>query len=77
MSYETKFVDATSADGLTSKVNAAEKEGWEFMSVKISTSPNSNAAAGPPNCFVIMLATLHRALPTPTTTVGVRTFASP
>ncbi|WP_437990090.1 hypothetical protein [Sorangium sp. So ce145] len=35
MAYQTKFVEATSAERLTEVVQEAEREGWEFMSASV------------------------------------------
>ncbi len=62
MRYETKFITASEAARLTEGVNWAEKEGWEFVNVQLTTTPAADPVKQQCSYFVLMLATMRRPL---------------
>ncbi|WP_437955560.1 hypothetical protein WME76_29140 [Sorangium sp. So ce119] len=63
-SYETKFVEADNAEKLTELVQAAEHEGWEFVSSQITmvwvNAPPHREGAPAGHVQKCMLAALRR-----------------
>lgn len=59
MAVETKFVDASNAEVLTKRVQDAEKEGWEFVDVKLVAAP-AHSGEKQFNFYTYALATLRR-----------------
>ncbi|WP_437653069.1 hypothetical protein [Sorangium sp. So ce1182] len=64
MSYETRFVEAGSAEELTSLVQQAEREGWQFVSAQVTMVWVSGEPQRPGepagHARKCMLAALHR-----------------
>lgn len=58
--YQTKFVLDTDPDSLTRKVNAEERDGWEFVSVQHSVAPATDPANQKANFYNVFLATLRK-----------------
>ncbi|MGK3968269.1 hypothetical protein WMF01_47720 [Sorangium sp. So ce1667] len=60
MAYETKFISGATAKTLSTQVQKAERDGWEYVDVKLAMAPVRPNDKDPPNYHVYMLATLRR-----------------